>query len=205
VLFNGHDMPVAPEHLRTARLPVPRLPLPAILGFALFGVGGSLFLAFTTFSHDGMQQSAMPSADARVYEARAVPFESPHENAAQRAASISRALTVVQTEVQRGETMEAELPPTNSEPTLLADSSRELRGFSRFGNFAGSNSYLAMTSTSFGISAQNTPSGFMAADAETLTNSVVPEVSTWMCGGALFMLVAARGVRARWHRNRPRN
>ena len=205
MLFNRHDMPVAPEHLRTARLPLPRLPLPAILGFALFGVGGSLFLAFTTFSHGEIKHSGMPSNDAPVYEARAVPFESPRESAAQRAASVSRALTVVQTEVKRGETMETELPPANSAPTLLADSTRELRGFSRFANFVGSNSYLTMTGTSFGISAQNTPSGFMAADAETLTMSVVPEASTWMCGGALFMLVAARGAHAHWHRKRRRH
>lgn len=197
-------MPVAPEHLRTARLAVPQLPLPAILGFALFGVAGSLFLAYTSFSHGGMKQAAMPSTDARVYEARAVPFESPRENAAQRADSIARALTVVQTNVQRAETVEAEGSPANAEPMLLAESHRELRGFSRFANFAANNSYLAVTATTLG-SAQNTPSGFMAPDAETLTASVVPEASTWMCGGALFMLVAARGARARWHRKRRRD
>jgi hypothetical protein len=197
-------MPVAPEHLRTARLAVPRLPLPAILGFALFGIGGSLFLAYTTFSHGVTKQSEMPSTDGRVYEARAVPFESPREDAAQRADSIARALTVVQTKVQSAETMEGEIAPANTEPMLLADSHRELRGFNRFANFAGSNNYLAVTGTTFGIGPLNTPSGFMAADAETLTSSVVPEPSTWMCGGALFMLVAARGARARWHRKRRR-
>ena len=200
-------MPVAPEHLSTARLAIPRLPLSAILGLALFGLGGSLFLAYTSFSHDGIKQSAMPSTDAQVYEAQAVPFDSPRETPAERADSIARALRVAQAEVQHAETVEADAdaPPAKSEPPLLADSHRELRGFSRFANFAGSNSYLAVTGTSFGISAQNTPSGFVAADAETFTAAPVPEASTWMCGGALFVLVAARGARARWHRKRRRD
>jgi hypothetical protein len=197
-------MPVAPEHLRTARLAIPRLSLSAILGFALFGLGGSLFLAYTTFSHDGIEQSLMASTDAQVYDAQAVPFDSPRENPAKRAESIARALRVAQAEVQRAETVQDALP-AKSEPLLLADSQRELRGFSRFANFGGSNSYLTVTGTSFGISAENTPAGFVAADAETFTAAPVPEASTWMCGGALFMLVAARGARARWHRKRRRD
>jgi hypothetical protein len=197
-------MPVAPEHLRPARLAIPRLPLSAIFGFALFGLGGSLFLAYTTFSHDEIKQSPMASTDAQVYDAQAVPFDSPRETPAKRADSIARALRVAQAEVQHAETVEAEALPAKSKPLLLADSHRELRGFSRFANFAGSNSYLTMTGTSFGISAENTPAGFVAADAETFTAAPVPEASTWMCGGALFMLVAARGARARWHRKRRR-
>jgi hypothetical protein len=195
-------MPVAPQ---PSRLTIPRLPLSAVFGFALFGLGGSLFLAFTTFSNGKIKQSAMPSTDGQVYEARAVPFDSPRETAARRADSIARALRVAQKEVQRAEAVEADAEPAKSEPTLLADSNRELRGFSRFANFGGSNSYLTVTGTSFGISAQNTPSGFVAPDAETFTAAAVPEASTWMCGGALFMLVAARGARARWHRKRRRD
>ena len=198
-------MPVAPEHLRPARLAIPRLPLSAIFGFALFGLGGSLFLAYTTFSHDEIKQSATPSTDAQVYDAQAVPFDSPRESPAKRAESIARALRVAKAEVQHADTVEGDALPAKSEPMLLADSRRELRGFSRFANFAGSNSYLAVTGTSFGISAENTPSGFVAADAETFTAAPVPEASTWMCGGALFMLVAARGARARWHRKRRRD
>jgi hypothetical protein len=202
VLFSEHDMPVAPEHSRTARFVVPRLPLPAILGFAIFGLGGSVFLAYSTFSHDETKHSAVPSNDAQVYEARAVPFDAPRQDAVQRA-SIARALIAAQSQVQRGaETEAAEAQSQTAEPMLLADSGRELRGFNGFANFAGSNNYLTMTGTTFGISAQNTPSGFMAADAETLTMSVVPEASTWMCGAALFVLVAVRGAHARWHRKR---
>jgi hypothetical protein len=205
VLFNEHDMPVAPEHLRTAHLGVPRLPLPVILGFAFFGLSGSLFLAYTSFTHGEVNRSAMPSSDAQVYEARAVPFELPRENAAKRAESIARALSVVQTKVEGSASTEREPASTNAETTLLADSSRELRGFNRFANFAASNSYLAISGTSFGLAGESTPSGFVAPDAETLTASVVPETSTWMYGGALFMLVAARGAHARWHRRRHRD
>jgi hypothetical protein len=198
-------MAVAPEHLRTARVAIPRLPLSAVLGFALFGVGGSVFLAYTTFSHGEIRRAAAPSNDAPVYAARAVPFEPPREDSAHRAASIARALTAAQTDVRHAETDEAETSATDSESTLLTDSNRELRGFSRLANSGIANNYLVITGTSFGFAAQNTPSGFMAADAETFTAAPVPEASTWMCGGALFLLVAARGARARWHRKRRRH
>ncbi len=198
-------MAVAPEHLRSARLAVPRLPLAAILGFALFGVGGSVFLAYTTFSHGGTKRPAAPSNEAPVYAARPVPFDAPAESPAERAASIARALAATQVEVRHAETVETESSAKKSEPTLLADSTRELQGFSRFANFTGVNSYLAVTGTSFGFSAQSAPAGFMAADAETLTAAPVPEAPTWLCGGALFVLVAARGAHARWHRKRRRD
>lgn len=197
-------MPVAPEQLSAARLAIPRLPLSAILGFTLFGVGGSIFLAYTTFSHGEIKRAATPSNDARVYEARAVPFDAPREDPAQRAASIARALTATQTDVRLSEDADEQSASAHSQPVLLAESSHDLRGFNRFANFSGANNYLAVTGTSFGISAQSTPSGFMAADAETLTAAPVPEASTWLCGGALFLLVAARGARAQWHRKRRR-
>jgi hypothetical protein len=198
-------MAVAPEHYRAARLAVPRLPLAAIFGFSLLGVAGSVFLAYTTFSHGEMRRAATPSNDARIYEARAVPFDPPREDPAQRAASITRALTATQVDVRRAEIVEPEQQSKLSNPILLSDSDHELRGFNRFASYGGANNYLTITGTSFGISAQNAPSGFMAADAETLTTAPVPEASTWMCGGALFLLVAARGVRARWHRKRRRD
>jgi hypothetical protein len=204
VLFITHDMAVAPEHSRSGGLAIPWLPLPAILGFTLLGVGGSVLLTYTTFSFAEAERSATPSDNARVYEARAVPFDSLREDPAQRLASISRALTATQSEVRRAETVESERRADNSQPMLLADSDRELRGFPGFGNFSGANSYLAISNTSFGISAQSAPAGFIAPDAETLVAAPVPETSTWMCGAALFVLVAARGVRARLHRKRTR-
>ncbi len=198
-------MAVAPEHLRSARLAVPRLPLFAILGFTLFGVGGAVFLGYTTFSHSEIERAAMPSNEAPVYAARAVPFDAKGETPAQRAASISRALTATQASVRHADSIELESSAGQSEQTLLTESNQELRGFSGFANFTTANNYLAITGTSFGFGAQNTPSGFLAPDAETFTSAPVPEASTWMCGGALFVLVAARGAHARWHRKRRRD
>jgi hypothetical protein len=197
-------MAVAPEHYRAARLAIPRLPLAAILGFALFGVGGSVFLAYTSFSHAEAKSPAVAANDVPVYSARGVPFDSPREDPAQRAASITRALTATQTEVHQVEAIEAERVAPVAGRTLFADANREFRGFSPFSNFAGANSFLAFTGASFGMSAQTLPAGFVAADAETISAAPVPEVSTWLCGGALLVLVAARGVHARWHRKRRR-
>jgi hypothetical protein len=205
VLFSTHDMPVAPEHSRTGGTAVPWLPLPAILGFTLLGVGGSVLLTYTTFSFAEADLSAKASDKARVYEARAVPFDELRETPAKRMESIARALTATQAEVRRAETVESARSASDSQPKLLADSDRELRGFPGFGNFSGANSYLAMSNTSFGISAQNAPAGVAAPDAETFTAAPVPEASTWMCGAALFVLVAARGMRAHWHRKRSRD
>lgn len=198
-------MPVAPEHRRAARPGIPWLPLPAILGFACLGVGGSALLTYTTFSFEGPKQSLADRAKAHVYEARAVPFDSAPEDPAQRAASISRALMATQSEVRRAQPAEAEPGRENSRPILLADSDRQLRGFDGFGNFAGANTYFTVTGASFGISASTAPSGFAAPDAETAMSAPVPEASTWMCGTALLLLVAARGARAHWHRKRRRH
>jgi hypothetical protein len=195
----------APEHSRIGGLAIPWLPLPAILGFTLLGVGGSVLLTYTTFSFAEAKRPATPSDNARVYEARAVPFDSLRENPAQRVEGITRALTATQAEVRRAESVELARSASDSRPKLLADSDRELRGFPAFGNFSGGNSYLAVSNTSFGISAQSAPAGFVAPDAETFTAAPVPEASTWMCGAALFVLVAARGMRARWHRKRGRD
>ena len=197
-------MAVTPEHYRVARLAIPRLPLAAILGFALFGVGGSVFLAYTSFIHGEVKRSGAASNDVPVYTARAVPFDSPREDPAQRAASITRALTATQTEIHRAEAIEAEGATLVPRPTLLGEANRELRGFRGFPNFGGANTFLMVTGTSFGISAQTAPSGFAVADAETITATPVPEASTWLCGGALLVLVAVRGVHASWHRSQHR-
>jgi hypothetical protein len=198
-------MAVAPEHYRAARLAIPRLPLAAILGFALFGVGGSVYLAYTSFSPAEPKVTVAPSNDVPIYAARGVPFDPPREDPAQRAASITRALTVTQTEVHRAEAIEEMDAAPVSTRTLLAEANRERRGFTAFSKFAGRNSFLEFTGTSFGVSAQTLPSGFVAPDAETFTAAPVPEASTWICGGALLFLVAARGVHASWHRNQRRD
>jgi len=199
-------MAVAPEHYRAARLAIPRLPLAAILGFALFGVGGSVFLAYTSFSHAEPKLAVAPSNDVPVYTARGVPFDAPREDPAQRAASITRALTATQADLHRAEAIEEKGAVPVSQRALFADANREPRAFSGFSNFAVANSFLAFTGASFGMSAQTLPSGFAAPDAETITSApAVPEASTWMCGGALLVLVAARGVHARRHRKRRRD
>jgi hypothetical protein len=197
-------MAVAPEHYHAARLAIPRLPLAAILGFALFGVGGSVFLAYTSFSHAEPKLAMAPSDDVPVYAARGVPFDAPREDPAQRAASITRALTVTQTEVHRAESVEVKAAEPVYARTLLADANQERRAFTGFSKFAGTNSFLAFTGASFGMSAQTLPSGFAAPDAETISAAPVPEASTWICGGALLVLVAVRGVHASWHRKRRR-
>jgi hypothetical protein len=199
-----HDMAIAPEHYRAARLALPQLPLAAILGFALFGVGGSVFLAYTSFSHAEGKPSVAASSDVPVYSARGVPFDPPREDPVQRAASITRALTATQTEVHQSEFIEPQSAAPVSDRMLFAEANRKVRGFSRFSNLAGPNSFLAFAGASFGISAQTAPSGFAAPDAETITAAPVPEASTWLCGGALLVLVAARGVRASWRRKRRR-
>jgi hypothetical protein len=195
-------MAVTPEHYRAARIAIPRLPISAILGFALFGIGGSAFLAYTSFTFSEPKPVAASSNEAPVYSARAVPFDSHPEDPAHRAASIARALTASQIQARRAETIDEEETVSAAEPVLLAESDRELKGFTGFSNVAVPNNFLALTATSFGISGQNAPSGFVAPDAEILTTAPVPEASTWLCGGALFLLVAARGARAHWQRKR---
>ena len=197
-------MAVAPERYRAARFAIPRLPLAAILGFALFGMGGSVFLAYTSFSHAEPKVAMAASNNVPVYSARGIPFDAPREDPAHRAASITRALTATQTEVHRAEAIEEQNALSASPRTLFADANRELRGFNGFSNFAGANSFLSFTGASFGMSAQSLPSGFVAADAETIAAAPVPEASTWLCGGALLFLVAVRGLHARWHRKRRR-
>jgi hypothetical protein len=197
-------MAVAPEHYRAARMAIPQLPLAAIIGFTLFGVAGAVFLSYTSFSHGEAHHSAAASDDAPVYEARAVPFDVQREDPAQRAESIARALTAIRAEVYGAESPEAEGAASESSRPMLVEANRELRGFNRFSNFAGANNFLSFTAASFGMSAQNLPSGFVAPDAETFTAAPVPEASTWMCGGGLVLLVAYRGARASWHRKRRR-
>jgi len=198
-------MAVAPEHYRAARVAIPRLPLPAILGFVFLGVGGSVFLAYTAFNHGEEKHFVAASNDSHVYVARAVPFDPPREDPAQRAASIARALEVTQSVCRRSTDARFESRLENSDPIVVRESDRELRGFNRFATLGGSNSYLAITGTGFGMSAQTAPVGFMAPDSATFESTVVPEASTWLSGSALLILVAVRGARAHWHRKRQRN
>lgn len=201
-------MAIAPKHYRAARLAIPRLPLLAIFGFAFFGVGGSVFLSFTTFSHSDAKHFAAASNDVPVYEARAVPFDAVRKDTAPQPASVAQALTTTPAEVPHTSQSNRDNPDRaekSSEPTLFADSNRPLRGFPGFSDFSASGIYVAAGGISSGMSAQEAPSGFFAPDAETMTSAPVPEASTWLCGGVLFLLVAARGARAHLHRKRRRD
>jgi hypothetical protein len=197
-------MSIAPEHYRAARLALPRLPLVAILGFAVVGLGGALFLAYSGLGDSETKHSLVSASDVPVYAARAVPRDSQPEDIAQRAKSLVSALTATPSESQRTATSEADPEAESSGPDLLSDANAELRGFSRFANSAVANSYLALTGATFGISAQMGLSGFVAPDAESVVSSPVPEASTWLCGVGLLALVVARGIHASWYRHHRR-
>jgi hypothetical protein len=201
-------MSAATKRYRAARLAPPWIPLPAILGFAVAGFGGALFLAYSNFSSAETKHSLPVADDVPVYEARAVPLDPRPESTFERAVSIARALTATASEGPRSETSEESEnseKATPSGPTLLANARGIFKGFNRFSNIGAANSYLALTGTTFGMSAQMSPSGFVAPDAETLVSSPVPEASTWLCGAALLALVAVRGVHASWHRHQRRS
>ena len=197
-------MSVAPEHYRAARLALPRLPLPAILGFAVAGFGGALFLAYTGFNSPETTHSLASASTAPVYEARAVPLDPRPEDAVARAAAIARALTATQSGVERSQKSDADRELEQTESELLPVADGELRGFSRLANSGVANSYLALTGTAFG-STHMAPSGVFASDGETAIFAPVPEASTWLCGAALLALVVARGLHASWHRHQRRS
>ena len=199
-------MSVAPEHYRAARHAVPRLPLPAILVFAITGLGGALFLAYSTFSTPETTHSLAVASAAPVHEARAVPRDAIPEEAAARAAAIARAIIATRSESQRHERGESgrEEGESSGSP-LLSETNGELKGFSRFARSGAANNYLTLTGATFGMSEQKAPSGFFAPDSETIISAPVPEASTWLCSAALLALVVARGLHASWHRHQRRS
>jgi len=198
-------MSVDPKRYRAARLALPRLPLPAILGFAVAGLGGALFLAYSGSSSAESKHSLPLADEVPVYQARAVPLDPQPENVFERAVSMARALTATRSEAPRSRTSEADrkAEPLGG-PTLLSKENGSLRGFNRFSLGGAPNNYLALTGATFGMSAQMAPSGFAAPDAESVVSAPVPEVSTWLCGAALLALIAVRGVHASWHRHQKR-
>lgn len=178
---------------------VPRLPLPAVLGFAAMGLGGAFFLAFSTFqTADGISSHRLP-AEVPVYSARAVPHDPEDSVIAMKLLALAQQQEMARKNAGRGE----KSGETPSDP-LSSDGNAESPGFSRLSRFAASNTYLALAAANLavGISAQTNPSGHQAPDAETETLSMVPEPSTWMCGLGLLVLVGARCVRANWRRHR---
>ena len=195
----------AREHHREARLALPRLPLPAILAFAIAGMGGSIFLAYSIFPHGQAQYSVATAQDVPVYSARAVPFDRLPEDAVERARSIARALAATAPATHRSSAADFEGGAPVAAPVSLTEADRELSGFPGASLFFKGNTYLALAGSDIGISAQIAPAGYAAPDAETLTAAPVPEASTWLCGAALMLLVAGRGAHARWRRNQHRD
>ena len=181
---------------------IPQLSLPAILGFAITGFGGALFLAFSTFqSADGIE-SRRPVGEVPVYSARAVPRDS--ENAADASKFLSLAQRTGITENSgRQNQKSGEADPAD---LLSPSASGELRGFNGFAGLNLPNTFLALAAANLtvGMSAQTNPGGHFAPAAETEIVSMVPESSTWMCGLGLTLLVGARYARANWRRSRSR-
>jgi len=177
--------------------------LPAILGFAITGLGGALFLAFSTFhSADGIE-SRPPQGEVPVYAARAVPRDSENPADATKLLSLAqRTGTTTENSARRNEKT-GEAAPAD---VLSPSASGELRGFSGFAGFNLPNTFLALAAANLttGMSAQTNPDGHFAPAAETEIVSMVPEPSTWMCGIALTLLVGARYARANWRRSRSR-
>jgi hypothetical protein len=196
-------MSTVPKHRHVTVPAVPSLPLPAILAFAVVGFGGSLFLAYFSFrSTDGPHFAAAKEAQVPVYSARAVPLDVPSDDIVRRTLSVAQSIAALRTDSRKADSDEAD--ESTAAPLLASLTSGELKGFSSFSKFNGSNIYLALAATTFGVSAQTNSPGFMAPDAEMEAMGPVPEASTWLCGAALLALVGARGAHARWHRRRRR-
>ncbi|PZR75709.1 MAG: hypothetical protein DLM73_04835 [Chthoniobacterales bacterium] len=197
-------MAIVPEHLRAARNAVPRLPLSAILAFAVIGFGGALFLAYSSFSRtQGPQFAAASPENVPVYSARAVPLDLPGEEIATRTLAVAQA-AVARSELAKAKENDPDLAASN--PVVPSPETYILRGFSRFSNFNASNAnlYRSLAATTFGMSALTNSPAYVAADAETTSMGPVPEASTWLCGATLLTLVGVRCLHAKWHRSRRR-
>jgi hypothetical protein len=199
-------MPAAPKHRRAAPIAVPRLPLPAILAFAVLGLGGSLFLGYTNSfsSADPIQMSAATNkADVPVYSVRAIPFDSTPARVAARAIASVQTVATAQTEPGRTHADELAGNPASSEPLLFSEASHELKGFNKFSSLGAVSNNLAVAGTTFGMLAQSTAPSYVAPDADAIS-APVPESSTWWYAAVLLAFVLARALYASWHRNHRR-
>jgi hypothetical protein len=194
-------MSIAPKH-RPAPVPaVPSLPLPAIFAFAVVGFGGALFLAYSGFSTtEGPHFAAARQDQVPVYSARAVPLDIPGDDVVRRTLSVAQSITTARRDSRKMD--QDEVDPETATPLSASISGGELKGFSNFSKYSGSNTYLALAANTYGMSAQT---NFVAPDAEMESMAPVPEASTWLCGAALIALVGARGAHARWHRSQQRS
>lgn len=210
-------MPAAPEHLRAARIAIPRLPFPAILVFAVVGLGGSLFLTYTSSfpSAEPIKAAASPTDSPPVYSVQAVPFDSIPEAVAVRvtpetvaAPAIAGAQSAPKTpsethRTETAETAESVGESASSEPALFAEASRKFKGFNRFAESGAAPNSVTLSETTFGMIAQSNAPAYLAPDAGPIA-APVPEPSTWLCGVALLALILTRGLHASWHRHQRR-
>lgn len=193
-------MSIAPKNCRVTVPGIPSLPLPAILAFAVVGFGGALFLAYSSFSTtEGPRFTAAKEDQVPVYSARAVPLDVPGDDVVRRTLSLAQSIAALRTDSRKVD--KGEVDALSTAPLLASIREGELKGFSRFSSFSGSNTYPSLAATTYGMSAQT---NFVAPDAEMESMATVPEASTWLCGAALVALVGARGAHARWHRSRRR-
>src|SRR3954471_2346445 len=183
-------MPAAPKHHRAAPIAVPRLPLSAIIFFAVTGLGGSLFLTYTSsFSSgaDAPQTTAAVSGNAPVYSVRAVPFDPMAPTVADRAIASAQTAAKTEAESARQEADEPGGDPAGSEPLLFADADHHLKGSNRFSSFGAANNQLTITGTTFGMLASTAPS-YIAPDADSIS-APVPESSTGWYAAVVLVFV----------------
>jgi len=198
-------MSAAPEHLRAARIAIPRLPFPAILFFAVVGLGGSLFLTYTSSfpAAEPVKASASPAVSAPIYSVPAVPFDAQPGPGAAHAIASAEAVSVPSSERRSTELVEFASESAPSQPLLFAEASRKFKGFNRFSEFGAAQNLATLTATTFGMSSQTNAPGYVAPDGEAIS-APVPEPSTWFCGVALLALLLIRGLHASWHRHQRR-
>jgi hypothetical protein len=198
-------MSAAPEHFRAARIAIPRLPFPAILFFAVTGLGGALFLTYTSSftAAEPIKAAASATDEVPIYSVRAVPFDATPETGTTQAIASAQVGTAAPSEPRPAETVDFADDSASSEPVLFAEASRKFKGFNRFSQFGGANNMATLTATTFGMSAQTNAPGYYAPDADGIS-APVPEPSTWFCGVALLALLLTRALHASWHRHQRR-
>lgn len=198
-------MSAEPEHFRAARIPIPRLPFPAILFFAVAGLGGALFLTYTSSFTGAEPIKAAPSSakDVPIYAVPAVPFTTDPEAVPTQETPSARVATSAPSGPRPAETADFADTSASSEPVLFAEADRKLKGFNRFSDFGGASNFMALNATTFGMAAQSNAPGYLGPEDNGLA-APVPEPSTWLCGVALLALLLTRGLHASWHRHHRR-
>ncbi|MEY2564432.1 MAG: hypothetical protein QOH88_2625 [Verrucomicrobiota bacterium] len=198
----GGKRSASPSVRPIAKLLVPTVPLPAVLGFAAFALGGALFLSYSFFPGGARTATTTGRSvnEVPIYSARAVPRDAGHPAAVSaQVAPAAKREAVAQSESNPNQTAEV----NSSSRTLIASATEAgFKGFDGFANSRSPNSLLALGGVPTGVamSAEFSSSGHSAPDAVSLSS--VPEPSTWLAGAALCALVGGRWLRSRLRRAR---